>query len=180
MKNTARRLGLGVAAVALLAGCSGNTKVGSGVKVSGQAASGCLNIGCETTTTAAASATTRPAPTTAPPTTARPVVTAPPTTSARVTTTTASANVVTINIYSDTSGKNQFEPSQQAVYVGTTVRWVNNDPLARSVVATNGAFRSPSIPGGGSWTYVASTAGQFPYQDGTRPYATGTLIVQAR
>jgi hypothetical protein len=33
---------------------------------------------------------------------------------------------------------------------------------------------------GGTFRYAASTAGNFPYTDGTRPYAVGTIEVIAR
>src|SRR5205823_6520654 len=117
--------------------------------------------------------------TTAPPTTAKPATTttAKP---AATTTTTASDNGVTITINSDNSQLPQFSPAQQAVYVGTLVRWVNHDTATRSVVGANNAFRSPDIPPGQQWSYLANKAGDYNYQDGTRPYANGTLQVLNR
>ena len=60
---------------------------------------------------------------------------------------------------------------------GSTVRWQNNDSVPRSVEDSGGAFRSPSIPPGGTWDYKASTPGKYSYSDGTRPYAVGELNV---
>jgi plastocyanin len=72
----------------------------------------------------------------------------------------------------------QFDPSAVRVYKGSFVKWVNHDTVARSVESDDGkSFVSPSIPPGGSWTYTASTPGQFAYHDGTRPYAVATLEV---
>jgi hypothetical protein len=49
--------------------------------------------------------------------------------------------------------------------------------VPRSVEDSAGAFRSPTIPPGGSWDYKANTAGTYNYSDGTRPYAVGQLVV---
>lgn len=87
--------------------------------------------------------------------------------------------IITIN--GDKSGAaSQFDPSQASVYVGAVVKWVNKDSVARSVVAQNGLFRSPPIPPGGNFVYQATKAGDYAYQDGTRPYANGFLRVVAR
>jgi len=166
--------------VVLVAACSSGTNVGSGVNTK-VAASGQLGIGTGTSTTLSASSAiashgpTTSAPTRRTPTTAATHVTAPPVTAAK----TATAHAYVIGIYGDNSGKSAFDPSQAAVYVGTKVEWVNDDTVAHSVVADSRAFSSPSIPAGGSWSYVAGTVGQFGYQDGTRPYAVGTLQVEA-
>ena len=104
-----------------------------------------------------------------------------PTTLPAAAATTAPDRSFVITINSDRAGgASQFEPNTATVYVGTPVRFVNNDTVARSVVADNNAFRSPAIPPGGSWTFTPSTPGSFGYQDGTRPYAVGRLQVVAR
>lgn len=157
-----------------LGACSDSSKVGEGVDDSplgkgGEPKSGAIRD----TTTTAAPVTTAP-PTTKPPaTTAKPVTT----TAKPVATTQAAQIALTIGIYSDTSGKNQFEPRQAGVQRGSTVRWQNFDSTARSVEDSNGAFKSPLIPPGGTWDFKASTAGKFNYSDGTRPYAVGELNV---
>jgi plastocyanin len=166
---------LTVLALVVLGACSEDNEVGSGVTVdrSGDGGTG-LRLGETTTTAAAAPETTAaPAATTAPPATAAPTTAAP-----SPTTTQPQAQAFVINIYGDASGKRQFEPSQAGVRRGTTVRFVNNDSVARSVEATAGEFTSGPIAPGGAWEYVASTPGTFDYQDGTRPYATGQLVVQ--
>lgn len=87
--------------------------------------------------------------------------------------------VITIN--SDTSAAgSQFTPSVARVYAGQVVTWKNEDSVARSVVADDGAFTSPAIPPGGTFEYKATTAGTFSYHDGTRPYAVASLEVLAR
>lgn len=163
-----------VTLVALLAGaCSDESSVGSGVDTKGDGGAGSdgrAALGATTTTEAPA---TTQAPTTAPPTTAKPVAT----TAKPVATTQQQSAALTIGIYSDTSGKNQFEPRQAGVQRGATVRWQNFDSVARSVEDSGGAFKSPSIPPGGFWDFKATTAGKFNYSDGTRPYAVGELNV---
>ena len=89
----------------------------------------------------------------------------------------AQAPPFVIKINSDTSGAPAFEPRQAEVSAGTVVRWENTDTKPHSVKADNGTFRSPEIPGGGSWEYKATVVGDFNYTDGSRPYAVGTLIV---
>jgi plastocyanin len=81
-----------------------------------------------------------------------------------------------IKIQGDTQGS-QFEPRLGQVRTGTTVKWVNVDSQARSVEADNGAFRSPSIPPGGSYELRAPAPGTYNYHDGTRPYAVAQLQV---
>ena len=172
-----RHIALVLALVALvgLGACSEDNEVGSGVTVdrTGDGGSG-LRLG-ETTTTAAPAT---PETTAAPATTAPPATAAPTTAPQRATTTQPPAQAFVIGIYGDSSGKRQFEPSQSGVRRGTVVRFVNNDSVPRSVEATNGEFASGPIAPGAAWEYTATTPGTYDYQDGTRPYATGQLVVQ--
>ncbi|MFN2465078.1 MAG: hypothetical protein ABR598_02295 [Candidatus Dormibacteria bacterium] len=88
---------------------------------------------------------------------------------------------LTITINPDGSGATpQFDPSGALIHPGTRVVWVNKDIVARGVDATvpAGAFKSPSIPPGGSWSYTFASPGNFQYEDSTRPYATGSIQVK--
>jgi plastocyanin len=161
--------------VVVLVACSDNHKVGTGVNTSNRKG-GNLAIGAETTTTGAP-VFTLPT-TTLPPTTRPRVVVA--TTAPRPATTVPVQSFQIITINSDNSTQTQFSPSSLTVYVGTPVHWQNHDTKVRSVVADDGSFRSPDIPPGGEWVYVANTPGTFNYQDGTRPYAVGSLTVVNR
>ena len=158
-----------------LTGCGSSNAVGSGVNLHGSGGGGNLSLGSTTTTGAtgggagASSTTAAPTPSTAPPTTA-----------AHVTATTAAPAAYVIHINGDSSGQPAFAPTNVAVYQGTTVEWINSDSKAHSVVSTDGSFSSPSIPPGGSWSWVANTTGRHDYADGTRPYATGTVEVAPR
>lgn len=174
MKSTKPRaiLVILLAVVALgVSACSDESSVGSGVNTENLGEGGRDGAFRDTTTTAAP--TTTAPPTTQPPATTRPVATTkPPSTTQPV-----QQVALTIGIYSDTSGKNQFEPRQAGVQRGATVRWQNFDDKPRSVEESVGAFKSPLIPPGGTWDYKANTPGKFNYSDGTRPYAVGELNV---
>lgn len=82
-----------------------------------------------------------------------------------------------IDINSDGTSSTQFDPSNARIFRGSIIKWTNKDTQARSVESDTGAFRSPSIPPGGSWSWTPNAAGQFNYHDGTRPYAVGSFEV---
>jgi plastocyanin len=68
--------------------------------------------------------------------------------------------------------------SQPTIAVGTTVEWINDDPLAHSVAAADSSFRSPLIQPGKSWKYTFTTAGKFPFACEPHPFMHGTVIVK--
>jgi plastocyanin len=154
-----------VVCVVLAGGCSSKNQVGSN-KI--------LNFKEKTSTDLNAKS---PAPKAAPAPAAaakQPVRTAAPRPTAA-----AAAPTFVVTINSDAVAPNQFQPNHAQVRVGTVVKWTNRDTKPRSVVADGGAFRSPSIAPGSSWSYTASRVGSFAYHDGTRPYAVGSLQVVA-
>ncbi len=73
-----------------------------------------------------------------------------------------------------------YDPYFIRVFAGGTVRVVNRDGQARSVVADKGEFDSGPLQPGESWNYEATQVGKFNFHDGTRPYVVGTLEVLAR
>ena len=154
----------------LLAGCSEGSQVGDRELLEGTDGSGGTRLG-ETTTTVAAE-------TTAPPVTEAPQGTT-TTKAAPQTTAKPAARGYEIKIQPDAAGP-QFEPRVAQVFSGSPVTWVNTDSVARSVEFDNQSYSSGPIPPGGSATYTPNRAGEFNYSDGTRPYAVGTLRVQAR
>ncbi len=179
-----RRLCILATVLSLLAlgACGEDNKVGTGVKVEkGEGANERLGVttttaapaGAAPTTSAAAAPTTTAKAAAATTTTAAPK----PTTTAAPATTAPAAQAFVIEIYADNSGKKQFEPPQSAVRLGTVVRWVNKDTVARSVESEQGGFQSPPIPPGGAFDFTTDAKGTFNYEDGTRPYAQGVLQV---
>ena len=153
----------------LLAGCSEDNQVGSRELTDfEQKQQGRLG---STTTAAAAPTTTAAAQQPGEQTTttrAAPATTAKPATKG-----------YEIKIQSDQSST-QFEPRVAQVFTGTPVTWTNTDSVPRSVEFADQSYVSGPIAPGASATFTANRAGEFNYSDGTRPYAVGTLRVQAR
>lgn len=166
-----KKLVLALAVLALLlAGCGDDSKVGSDSLTNFDPSNPDGPRLGETTTTV-------PPETTAPPAEAAPQAT---TTTAKPTASTRpSAPAFEVKIQADTAGS-QFEPRVAKVFVGTPVKWVNTDSVARSVEFADQSYRSGPIAPGASATFTPNRAGEVNYSDGTRPYAQGTLQVQGR
>ena len=75
--------------------------------------------------------------------------------------------------------KNGFTPSSATVTAGDTVVWHNADTKTHQVVADNGAFASPALAPGASWSYTAAKSGTFKYRDAYATTHRGTLDVNA-
>lgn len=65
------------------------------------------------------------------------------------------------------------------IKAGTTVEWVNDDPLAHTVVAADSAFDSGSIEPGGTWRHLFSVPGVYTYACRPHPFMKGTITVVA-
>jgi plastocyanin len=85
---------------------------------------------------------------------------------------------------SDAPGANEvliqgmaFSPSTITVTAGTTVTWTNKDEVAHSVTSNTGIFDSGSISNNGSYSYLFSTAGTFPYHCMVHPMMTASVVV---
>lgn len=175
-----RRTALGAVILVLaLTGCASENKTGSGevLDFKDTVQKGLGDAASPTAARTAAPAATKATAPTAP--VASKAAPAPARTAAPQRTQAARAFVITINSDSSAAGS-QFTPSVARVYVGQVVTWKNGDNVARSVVEDNGAFTSPSIPPGGTYTYTADKPGTFNYKDGTRPYAVASLEVLER
>lgn len=57
----------------------------------------------------------------------------------------------------------RFSPQTLSVRRGDRITWINKDPFPHTVTAAGGKFDSRQIAAGGSWTYVARTAGDYDY-----------------
>jgi plastocyanin len=73
---------------------------------------------------------------------------------------------------------NGFEPAQVSVGAGDEVTWKNTDTARRQLVADGGAFSSPSLAPGESWTFRFPSAGTFTYHDGLKTTQKGTVTVR--
>jgi plastocyanin len=158
-------VGLGLFAAA----CGGSNKVGdkSLLNIKDQLPQG--QLGARTTTTIAVTTTAQPAS----------LGIKPATTKAPTATTVAREQVILI--YGDQNATGQFSPNAATVFTNYTVRFQNNDTVARTVVFTGkDTRRSPVINPGQSWPTTFTTPGTYNYQDRTRPYAVGSITVVAR
>jgi plastocyanin len=75
--------------------------------------------------------------------------------------------------------KNGFTPGTVTVAAGDTVTWHNADTHTHQVVADNGAFASPALAAGASWSYTTNKSGKFTYRDAYATTHKGTLTVSA-
>lgn len=71
-----------------------------------------------------------------------------------------------------------FAPVDLTVKVGDTVTWTNNDSVAHTVTSDTGAFQSPSMPQGATFTFTFSKAGSYPYHCSVHPSMTAKITVQ--
>ena len=79
-------------------------------------------------------------------------------------------------------GPGGFEPSFLTVAPGSTVRWVNVDVVAHSVVGSSstraaGSFDSGLLSPGESYTLTLSQAGSYTLSDAGDPFSQGQLVV---
>ncbi len=81
-------------------------------------------------------------------------------------------NAVTVSIVDF-----RFDDDQLEVPVGTTVRWVNDDSFAHSVVADDGSFVSDRIEPGESFEFTLGSAGEFAYICGLHPSMSASITV---
>jgi plastocyanin len=75
--------------------------------------------------------------------------------------------------------KNGFTPKSVTVTAGDTVTWHNADTRTHQVVADNGAFASPALAAGASWSYTATKSGKVNYRDAYATTHRATLTVNA-
>lgn len=70
-----------------------------------------------------------------------------------------------------------FTPASVTINTGDAVKWTNSDTKNHQVVANNGAFASPTIAAGKTYTHVFDTAGTYRYHDALHPSLTGKVVV---
>ena len=77
----------------------------------------------------------------------------------------------------------QFSPSSVTVKKGTTVEWVNNDPVNHDVTKQTGpgpnfSSGSGNMSNGDTYKVTFNTAGTVKYQCTVHPGMTGTIVVK--
>jgi plastocyanin len=71
-----------------------------------------------------------------------------------------------------------FNPAQVTIATGETVTWTNNDSVSRRIEADGGAFTSPPIAPGTTYSFRFTRAGSFAYHDQTKTAQRGTVVVR--
>jgi plastocyanin len=72
-----------------------------------------------------------------------------------------------------------FDPATITVYEGTTITWTNKDAVAHTVTSDGGQFNSGNIGNNGTYSYLFSTAGSYPYHCSIHKSMTATVVVKA-
>src|SRR5215211_2032983 len=73
--------------------------------------------------------------------------------------------------------RNAFSPSTVSIVAGDTVRWRNADTRNHQVVSTTGAFASPVLAPGRTYSFRFDVAGTYRYRDALNPTVRGTVRV---
>ncbi len=73
-----------------------------------------------------------------------------------------------------------YRPGTIEVVAGTTVEWVNDDPLAHTVTASDTTFDSGLIEPGRHWSRRFDAPGTHRYACTPHPFMRGVVIVRAR
>jgi plastocyanin len=71
-----------------------------------------------------------------------------------------------------------FAPASVTINQDDAVTWTNNDTIDHQVVANSGAFASPILRPGKSWTRTFRSGGTFRYHDSLHPTLRGTVVVK--
>jgi plastocyanin len=71
-----------------------------------------------------------------------------------------------------------FRPAARTIQFGDTVAWTNRDTVPHQVVAENGAFASPVLGPGRSYSFVFRAAGTFRYRDALEPAERARIVVR--
>ena len=71
-----------------------------------------------------------------------------------------------------------FRDKEIRIPVGTTVRWVNKDPVGHTATSDDGGWGSALIGPGETWEYTFDTAGEFPYHCIPHPFMKGVVVVE--
>ena len=73
--------------------------------------------------------------------------------------------------------RSAFSPSSVNIVAGDSIRWRNDDTRDHQVVSTTGAFASPVLRPGRTFTFRFDVAGTYRYRDALNPSVTGTIRV---
>ncbi|MBD0328914.1 MAG: hypothetical protein ICV64_02270 [Thermoleophilia bacterium] len=72
-----------------------------------------------------------------------------------------------------------FRPVTHTIDLDDTVRWRNADTVRHQVVAESGAFASPVLQPGQTWSFTFTAVGRYAYRDALEPSERGVVVVRA-
>jgi plastocyanin len=70
-----------------------------------------------------------------------------------------------------------FVPATLTVPVGTTVTWTNQDEEPHTIAAKDGSFHSAGLDTHGTYAYTFHTVGGYDYICSIHPFMTGPVVV---
>ncbi len=70
-----------------------------------------------------------------------------------------------------------FGPQIVTVKPGVTVHWTNRDSEAHTVTSDDGAFNSPVLQPGASFSFTFTKRGSYSYHCSIHPFMTGKVVV---
>ena len=73
-----------------------------------------------------------------------------------------------------------YRPASIEIEAGTTVEWVNGDPLAHTVTAADTTFDSGLIEPGRTWRRTFTVPGTWRFACTPHPFMRGVIVVRAR
>ncbi len=71
----------------------------------------------------------------------------------------------------------RFQTATLTVPVGTTIRWINRDPVAHTSTSDDGLWESPLFGPGESFELRFDEAGTYPYHCAPHPFMKATVVV---
>jgi plastocyanin len=71
-----------------------------------------------------------------------------------------------------------FQPANIEVKAGTAVTWENQDSAAHTVTADSGAFSSPQMEQGKTFSFTFDKAGTYKYHCSIHPSMVGQVVVK--
>lgn len=74
----------------------------------------------------------------------------------------------------------EFAGGEIRIRPGTTVRWVNRDPVAHTATGEDGSWGSPLIGPGETYSRRFDAPGRHPYYCVPHPFMKGVIVVQSR
>ncbi len=70
-----------------------------------------------------------------------------------------------------------FGPQELRIPAGTTVRWINKDPVVHTSTSDDGVWASPSLAPGETFSFTFEESGEYPYHCIPHPFMKASVIV---